>query len=133
MYCEADMTRLVEAMRRTGTGLLEVEGADDFLRLVLPETGAELCGPQEAAAKPILERVKSPGLGRFAACGQDDGLTPLTIGAAIPEGQILGYVAEGGARLPVLAPERGVLTAALAQDGQIVGYGDVLFELELEA
>lgn len=133
MYCEAEMTRLVEAMRRTGTGLLEVEGAGDFLRLVLPETGAEATAALPVADKPAPQQVKSQWLGRFAACGQDDGLTPPTAGDAVCEGQVLGYVAEEGARLPVCAPVSGTLRAVLAQDGQIVGYGDVLFELEQAA
>ncbi|PWE48381.1 hypothetical protein DEM26_18755 [Thioclava sp. NG1] len=130
MYSETEMTRLVEAMRRTGSKLLEVDGAGDHLRLVLgdAEPAASEIAPLNAAPK---EQVKSPGLGRFIAVGRDDGLEPVSAGAAVSEGQVLGYIDDDGVRLPFCAPAAGTLTAALVAEGQVTGYGDVLFELEV--
>ena len=131
MFSDTDRSRLIEAMRRTGTTRLDVECGADVMTL-----GVALGAPATAAAPapkaaPIV--VKSPALGRFAVCGADDGLAAVSEGDQISAGQVLGYVDLDGARVQVSAPKGGVLIGGGPQQGQIIGYGDPLFKLEADA
>lgn len=130
MFSDPDKSRLIEAMHRTGTMRLEIECGSDILTLGLsPSTPTQATAPVEAVPAIV---VKSPALGRFAACGGDDGLSAVAVGDRVRAGQVLGYVALDGARVHVFAPKDGVLVADHAQEDQIVGYGDPLFELEAD-
>lgn len=133
MFSQTDMTRLVDAMRRTGTTQLEIDGRGDHLRLVLAPLGAAPAASVAPVAAPAATPVKSPALGRFHPCGADDGLPAVAPGDTVIADQLLGYVTDGDSRLPVTAPVAGVLGAQTPEAGQITGFGDVLFELEAEA
>jgi len=118
-------------MRRTGTTRLDVECGEEALSLGLalhaPATDAT---PVEKAA---LICVKSLALGRFVACGSDDGLAAVSDGDQISAGQVLGYVELDSARVQVTAPKDGVLMGDGPPQTQIIGYGDPLFKLEANA
>lgn len=130
MFSDQDKSRLIEAMRRTGTTRLEVECGAEILTLGLtPDAPAKAAAPVETAL-PVI--VKSPAMGRFVACGADDGLTLVFSGDRVSAGQVLGYVGLDGARMQVSAPKCGVLVGECPQDDQIVGFGDSLFVLEAD-
>ncbi|WP_417604884.1 acetyl-CoA carboxylase biotin carboxyl carrier protein [Primorskyibacter flagellatus] len=130
MFSDTDKSRLIEAMRRTGTTRLEVECGGEVLTL-----GVALDAPVMAAApveKAAQIAVKSPALGRFVACGADDGLAAVLDGDHISAGQVLGYVELDGARVQVTAPKCGVLIGDGPRQGQTIGYGDPLFKMEAD-
>lgn len=124
MFSDTDKSRLIAAMRRTGTTRLEIECGDDFLTLGLKPNA------RVKAAPPMI--VKSPALGRFVGCGADDGLTVVCSGERVSAGQVLGYVGLDGARVQMCAPKSGVLVGNCTQENQIVGFGDPLFLIEAD-
>ncbi|WP_417522761.1 acetyl-CoA carboxylase biotin carboxyl carrier protein [Marinovum sp.] len=127
MFSDPEKLRLVEAMRRTGTTRLEIDCGDDSLTLALPAGGQPAIATAVQGSGPVA--VKSPGMGRFVACGRDDGLIPVSTGDRISKGQVLGYLEVDGARLQITAPDGGILTDG-PEEGRIAGYGDLLFTLE---
>ncbi|TNJ43280.1 hypothetical protein [Phaeobacter sp. B1627] len=140
MFAESELEHLITAMRRTGVTELSVETAERSVRLALPVPAplpasrpardAAMSGPVSGPiSEPVTDVVKSPGLGRFAPVGENDGLDAVSVGEPIRENQILGYVADGTVRLPVHAPCAGVLARALRDRSALVGYGDILFEI----
>lgn len=128
MFSDPEKSRLLEAMRRTGTTRLEIKRGDDVLTLGLPLTApAAVATPVKAVPATI---VKSPAMGRFFASGGDDGLAVLCAGDPVSAGQVLGYVASGDVRAPVCAPSAGILGADGPQQNAIIGFGDPLFVVE---
>jgi biotin carboxyl carrier protein len=57
------------------------------------------------------------------------GLEPVREGEPAKQGQILAFLRAGDVLTPVVADRDAVAVRPLAQDGALVGYGDVLFEL----
>ncbi|KFB08340.1 acetyl-CoA carboxylase biotin carboxyl carrier protein [Nitratireductor basaltis] len=128
MFSDPEKSRLIQAMRRTGTTRLEIECGADVLTLGLALSAhPEATAPVETAPPAI---VNSPALGRFVACGGDDGLTVVSPGDRVIAGQVLGYVGLDGARVQVSAPKCGVVVGECPQNDQVVGFGDPLFLLE---
>lgn len=130
MYSDSDLERLVAAMRANQVSRLEIKRERGSLRLQLPE---ELCVVAlTEPTKTRLEPVKSPDLGRFLPCNAAEGVTPPVPGQPVQKMQILGYVEDGPLRVPLIAPAAGILVRALCEEGQVVGHGDVLFEIEVK-
>ena len=126
MFDRHELDQLLGAMRRTGVTLLEVEGAQELLRLALPASSTAALAPQ-----PRTAPAPSPDIGRFRPRGGDDGLAPLAPGDAVRAGDILGYVASGALCVPVIAPTAGRIGAAMPEPGAVLGYGDTVFTLEI--
>ena len=73
--------------------------------------------------------VVSPEVGIFRA--NELGAAPMAaLGAAVKEGQALGFVEIGTRKEQVRAPVSGKIAAAPAEDGQAVQYGQALFFIE---
>lgn len=132
MFDDTQLERLLQAMRQSGVSLLEIEGDQGLLRLSLP-----LAAPQPMAAPapatPATETARSPEIGRFLPRGGDDGLAALAPGDAVQAGETLGYVLRGSLRAAITAPRHGRIAADLPLPDAILGYGDPVFTLEVEA
>ena len=109
-------TDLLEASyRSSGSGAaFRMEGADP------PMDGFRTCS---------LVPVASPEVGLFRA-GELGAAPNAALGAAVKEGQPLGFVETGTHKEPVLAPVSGKIAAAPAEDGAAVQYGQALFFIE---
>ena len=132
MFSETEMEQILAVMHETGVRELTVEGQDGYLRLALPSDAAVTPATPAAAPAPQTVAVKSRGMGVFIACGQDDGLEEVEAGTVVRKGQVLGYTGDDGARLPLVAEADGTVLTAPDRDNRLVGYGDILFELEAE-
>lgn len=124
MFDRHELDRLLDAMRRTGVTLLEIEGEQELLRLALPASAP-------LAPQPRTAPARSPDIGRFRPRGGDDGLAALAPGDAVRAGEILGYVAGGAVCVPVIAPAAGRISAGMPETGALLGYGDTVFTLEI--
>ncbi len=120
MFDDADLNRLIAAMRATGTQRLVVQAGEERLRLVLAPMHHVPAPPPPPRATP----VPSPAIGTFLPRGADDGLPPLE--GPVGGGEVLGYVLHGPVRWVVAAPAAGV--AEPVAEGP-VGFGDILFNL----
>lgn len=126
MYDEADLDRLIQAMRATGTTALTVKARGKKLHLSLQKGAAPRAMPA-----PLPEpTVASPGIGLFRPRGMGDGLAALKPRASVLAGETLGYVAKGAALIAVSAPSPGRLAGDLPKAGRLCGYGDILFTME---
>ncbi|AQZ51070.1 hypothetical protein [Martelella mediterranea] len=131
MFSETELETLSEGMRQTGIRELRIDGVDGFLELVLPEAEHQaslVTGP----APTTRVSVRSLALGLFQPCGDDDGLSAVSFGSSVRAGQIIGYVADGCVRAPIEAPASGVIASDIPASGTVVGYCDILFELEAQ-
>ena len=125
---------VMELMRRHG--IVEFEYEDAGRHFVA--SGGAIIEVDEPLAQPAVhqpthsprasETLRAPHIGLFRAAH------PLDADAAalprlVRRGEIVGYLAAGPLLRPVLAPSDGVLSRQLVDEGELVGYGAVLFEL----
>ena len=127
MLSQADMDRIVAAMRTNGVTSLDLRRTRGRLKLSLEADGAQI---PTAPATPLAIAVKSPGIGQFLRRGGDDGLPDLPPDATVTQGEVLGYLCQGAARILLCAPADGMLRGPLPAPGSVLGYGDTLFLLE---
>lgn len=126
MYDEADLDRLIAAMRATGTTALTVKARGKKLHLSL-QKGVT---PRAMPAPSPKQTVASPGIGLFRPRGMGDGLAALDPRTSVLARETLGYVAKGAALIAVSAPATGRLAGDLPKAGRLCGYGDILFTME---
>lgn len=132
MFSEAELDRLINSMHANAVTSLEVGFDGMSLHLDFPHTvilaAKPLTSSPQSRCKSI---VKSPCIGRFLSRGEDDGLIPLTTSSTIQTGEILGYIIHGIARACVSSTVDGKLAGDLPQKGQVFGYGDAIFSLDV--
>jgi acetyl-CoA carboxylase biotin carboxyl carrier protein len=137
---------LEECLRGTDIALLQVQLPGVNLRLQCDVAGqAPAKAPQHKAAQatavqapsappaplsPALLLVRAGSVG-VLRLGHPLHAQPLVrSGQAVDIGQALALLQIGAVMLPVLAPCAGRVGRVLAQDGEIVGYGSLLLEIE---
>lgn len=141
MFKPSELRGLISAMRASGATTLEVRRSEQRLRLVLTATASTTPEPAQAPVSvgsslnelpPIMvETVTSPTIGTFHRRGLDDGLLPLEPGRRLVAGDVLGYVCHGLVRTVVNAPVSGILRDQGPEDGEALGMGDTVFNLEV--
>ncbi len=128
MFSRTDLDRIVDTMERCGVTSLTVEGDGIALSLCRPASAA--APAEEAPLSAPATTVKSPAIGTYLPRGAQDGLAPIATGHAVKAGDVLGYICQGAARIPVSAPIDGVLSGQWPETGGVIGYGDGLIALE---
>lgn len=129
MISQVELDRIVDAMAATGVTFLEISGKTTKLRLSR-DASAPARPRTNSEPAPTRTALHSPGIGRFQPRGGDDGLAKLDDSTFILAGEVLGYVAQGDVLIPIAAPSPGRLTETRPVEDTLVGYGDILFELE---
>jgi acetyl-CoA carboxylase biotin carboxyl carrier protein len=132
-----DMAGIAAAMAAAGVARLELTGPDFRLTLGLDarlepqavETGAEVSGAEVETAPPGALGVASPGVGVFLRVHPLHDRPLAAAGDAVAAGQTVAVLRVGALLLPVVAPVAGIVIAAAAPEGTLVGYGDRLFDL----
>ncbi|MDO6729781.1 hypothetical protein Q4577_07110 [Marinovum sp. 2_MG-2023] len=127
MFPQSDLNRIVAAMRANGVTSLALRDNHNKLHLDL---AAGVDPAPQTPAKPLSRDIKSPGIGRFSPRGGDDGLPRLDPATPVSLGEVLGYLGQGSVRLALCSPDHGALCGPTPDEGQILGFGDVLFTLE---
>ena len=127
---------LVAWLAATDIDILELAGPDGHLRLRRGESGqgqlvdASACRPElQGGAGAQRAVVTSPGVG-LLLCAHPLRDEPLVdAGDRVAAGQVLALLRIGAILVPVPAPCPGIVTAILAADGALVGFGDPVLEL----
>lgn len=139
---------LEECLRGTDIALLQVQLPGLSLRLQRDPAGqASARAPQHKAAlataaqvpsaapaclPPAPCQVRAGSVGVVRLCHPLHAQPLAHTGQAVGLGQALALLQIGAVMLPVLAPCAGRVGRVLVQDGQLVGYGAVLLEIETE-
>ena len=118
----------------TDIGLLELRGPTGAVRLsntgssvqIHKADGAESAPPH---APTIVVRASSPGLFLDRHPLYERAIVP--IGTEVRAGELLGLLQVGPLLMPVLAPQAGTMTELFVERAKMVGYGEPLFELQV--
>lgn len=126
-----EIERLAAWCASAGIGEIELEEAGFSLRLLMQSVVAET--PMAAAGAPVAETVfkgvRAPGVGVFRLDHPTTGHPVAEPGQMVRKGETVGVLQVGPCLKAVVAPADGVLGAALVEDGAVVGYGTLLYEL----
>lgn len=101
--------------------------------------------PEEGSSRPVFDStttehqavvsnsttIRSDGMGYFFRQYPLSEPADTNIAVSVSKDEIVGYLQIGEVVRPVVSSVAGLLTAPLIADGQLVGYGDELFSLEL--
>jgi acetyl-CoA carboxylase biotin carboxyl carrier protein len=135
-YLDSELPALLEMLRATDIRQLEVQDGSLSVRLsrVLAtrpssETDADSASVDPVAPEPVRVEVVSPLVGTFYRAPQP-GAPPLVIeGSQVEDDTIVGIVEALQLPTEVEAGYRGFITRVLASNGQVVEYGQALFEV----
>lgn len=126
-----ELERLVTFLASTQVRNFEFEHGGQHLKLSVaprPKTATKVVASCESIRKAKV--VESPEMGvlRLTHPQQSERFTAL--GATVKKGQIIAFVQYKDTLEGVVSEHDGVLARAYATDGAVVGYADILFELE---
>jgi len=128
-----EIERLAGWCTRAGIGEIELAqtGFSLRLRLNLQSSVAEtsLAVATTPKAEAAFNGVRAPGVGVFRLDHPTTGRPVAASGQKVRKGETVGVLQVGSHLKAVLAPDDGVLGAALVEDGTVVGYGTPLYAL----
>ncbi|RQR32745.1 hypothetical protein DIE23_15610 [Burkholderia sp. Bp9143] len=117
----------------------EIGYAGSTIRLTFStgQPGDDAPGDADAAAAPSpagapASVVNAPSTGIWVATHPDRLAPQAAIGARVEAGSVVGLLQIAELYRPVVAACGGVISDALADEGDVVGYGTPLFELTAE-
>lgn len=130
----ASLEALTEMLTAAGVEGLEISTPNAQLRLVISVPETVRTSSSAVALKPTSATsgttVKAPIAGHFhlshPSLASEAGQFPRSVIAS----DVIGFIRIGQILVPVLAGRTGLLTRQLAEQDALVGFGDVLFELE---
>ncbi|GAA4334637.1 hypothetical protein GCM10023165_10590 [Variovorax defluvii] len=138
MITGSELQRVVQRLQGSDATFFEYEGPQGILRLHFSrQPGTQL--PSDRDARATVQSppgtgdasmpLRSPGIGLLCVKHPLTGLEPVREGEPARQGQILAFLRTGDVLTPVVADRDAAAIWPVAQDGALVGYGDVLFEL----
>lgn len=122
--------QVIKLVKQRSLCAFEFEQAGACLRIVLDGRDSGLQeSPAAVAPARAITCLTSPAMGvlRLKHPQRDEVFCPL--GSEVKEGQIVAFLQNDEVLEEVKASGAGVLLAALAEDGDVVGYGQNLFEV----
>ena len=129
------VAEIAASLAATDIDCLELTGPAGYLRLRRgsePASTLQRPAADEVAETPVAEAkhdaLPSPGCGAFRHAHPLHETALVRAGERVTAGQVLGFLQIGALLIPARAPRDGVVSAVLATDGSLVGYGDPLVE-----
>jgi biotin carboxyl carrier protein len=138
MITASELRRVVQRLQGSDATFFEYEGPQGILRLRFSrQPGTKLPSDRDARATgqsppctgEASTPLRSPGIGFLCVKHPLMGLEPVSEGEPARQGQILAFLRAGDVLTPVVADRDAAAVRPVAQDGALVGYGDMLFEL----
>ncbi|HLJ69480.1 MAG TPA: biotin/lipoyl-containing protein [Chloroflexota bacterium] len=138
-YVTGELASVLRVLRESDVQVLEVEDGDVRLRLrrtLVDVPAGSVDGPPSDIAPPVtapaLGRITSPLVGTFFRA-PTDGAPLVEVGAHVDIDSVVGIVEALQVLTEVEAGCRGRVASIHADDGQPVEYGQLLFEVDLDA
>ncbi len=149
-----EITQLVECFDRSKATKLQVKSGDmELLLESMPTTGQlvvqevrqetetiqvapnEPVTPKKIKREPVTESVagtpvKAPLIGTFYRAPSPDEKPFVEVGQSVKKGDVVGIIEAMKLMNEITAPEDGVVKSILAENGNMVEYGEVLMVLE---
>jgi acetyl-CoA carboxylase biotin carboxyl carrier protein len=122
-----DIAALGAEMAALGIARLELTGPD--FALTLGRDGAHADGPPDVP-EPKIDPVPiaAPSLGTFLRTHPLHEKALAADGESVVAGQAIALLQVGALLTPVPAPGDGIIVAAMVAEGELVGFGDRLFD-----
>jgi acetyl-CoA carboxylase biotin carboxyl carrier protein len=133
-----DLHRVVQRLQASDVTAFECEGPGVFLRMRFARGAAQSACDQappvphrEEAAAPD-STIKSPGMGHLCLTHPLGAQEALREEARVKAGQAVAFLRAGEVLVPVIAERDAVIRRCVAAEGALVGFGEVLFEVDLD-
>ncbi len=147
---------LIELVESSGISELEVTEGEEKVRIVKagpPAAPAHYVIPQGAAAMPVMPQgaiatpapaapaeaaapaatgtpVKAPMVGTFYRAGSPGAKPFVDVGSVVKEGDVLCIIEAMKLMNEIIAEQSGTISQVVAENGQPVEYGQVLFVID---
>ncbi len=122
---------LIARLRASHLGELEVRTGEWRIRLRRdPKATARAAARTATAPGGEAQPELSVSVARSAAVGYFTPAPDLMVGRSVQAGDALGVIDVLGIDQEVVAPEDGIISSVLAEDGQAVEYGQALAEID---
>ncbi|AMB87485.1 hypothetical protein AWM79_20185 [Pseudomonas agarici] len=122
--------QIINLVKRSSLCAFEFEQAGTCLRISLEERGSGLsaCSPAATPARTV-NYLSSPAMGVLRLKHPQRDEVFCAVGSEVKEGQVVAFLQNDALLEEIKASSSGVLLAALVEDGDIIGYGQKLFEI----
>ncbi len=128
----ATLAALTDMLTASGVDGLEIATPDVQVKLVVSAPRAAAIPASTSPARPtaIVSNftVKAPIAGHFRVASHGEVTYPLPVAVDT----VIGFIGVGHVLVPVPAGRAGLLTGRFSEHGKLVGFGDPLFEIELQ-
>jgi acetyl-CoA carboxylase biotin carboxyl carrier protein len=121
---------LVARLRASRLGEIEIRTADWRIRLRRDTTATARAAASGVGPAGVGLDALNGSVARSSAVGYFTPAPDLAVGRSVRAGDLLGTIDVLGIVQEVAAPEGGIITAVLAEDGQAVEYGQALAEVD---
>lgn len=126
--------QVIKLVKQHSLCAFEFEQASACLRISFYGRGSGLPEPQEApASAQAINYLTSPAMGVLRLKHPQHDEVFCALGSEVEEGQVVAFLQNGALLEEIKASSTGVLFAALAEDGDVVGYAQNLFEVHKAA
>lgn len=126
-----EATDLTECVIESGTETLRVK----FDRAAAPVSSAVQASPAAVAVEPATTTANAPATGLFRRAHPliNDETGEDGAKCAVRAGQHVGYVEFDSIFCAILAPADGIRKTVLVDEGELIGYGQTVVELSIDA
>lgn len=130
----ATIALLTEALEAAGVEGLQIDQPNRSLRIILRGgmrfTSSDVVPVKHGEGTRSATLIKTPMAGRFLAHHPLRPDADQSYPRSIRQMDILGFLAVGPVLLPLKSTQSGIVTKCHAEHGAIVGFGEILYEIE---
>ena len=127
------LAALADALTAAGVDGVEISRPAGNLRIVVSKAGGaqiSLTGNAQPAPATSVAVVKAPMAGHFYPLHPSDSSETERLPRSVSSQDVIGFIRIGSVLLPIPAGRAGLLARRSVEPETLVGFGDLLFEIE---
>jgi len=127
------LAALADALTAAGVDGVEISRPGGNLRIVVSKAGGaqiSLTGNAQPAPATSVAVVKAPMAGHFYPSHPSDSNETEHLPRSVSSQDVIGFIRIGSVLLPIPAGRAGLLARRSVEPETLVGFGDLLFEIE---